>query len=218
VDEAERLRRQLAARERELAEVRDALRIARLAAVEAETELADVRATLRRLSVAAAGPNTHRKRPARPTGRRPRRLPDLPAGVFEHSPEGHRSLVTSSGNLLVVDGYNLARAAWAHLAPEEERARTIALLEELASRSRGRVVVVFDGSSSEQGPAASRSVTVRFSATGQTADDLVVDVVAGQPPAQPVVVVSSDRGLGDDARRHGAAIVTSQEFLAVVGR
>ena len=49
--------------------------------------------------------------------------------------------------LLVVDGYNLARSLWSGIDPEEERRRTVALLEDVAARSRGGVVVVFDGDS-----------------------------------------------------------------------
>ncbi|MCB0962826.1 MAG: NYN domain-containing protein, partial [Acidimicrobiales bacterium] len=120
--------------------------------------------------------------------------------------------------LLVVDGYNLARARWSQLAPEEERRRTVALLEDLQARSAGTVVVVFDGDDSVAAPAASRSVRVRFSATGQTADEAIAALVAGVPDAQPVVVVSSDREVADDARRLGAVALSSPDLLAAAGR
>lgn len=119
---------------------------------------------------------------------------------------------------VVVDGYNLARAAWTGLEPEEERRRTVALLEETATRSGASVVVVFDGDDRAIAPAASRVVRVRFSATGVTADDDIAALLGQLPIEQPVVVVSTDRAVADDARRQGAAVLSSVEFLAAVGR
>ena len=218
MDPADRLRADLAARDREVNKLRETLRIARLAAAEAEGELAQARAVLERLGRGPKGSNRAPTRRARTTGRRPRRLPDLPDGVFDQTPEAHRHVLRSSANLVLVDGYNVARSAWAGLAPEVERTRIIALLEELGARSRGRIIVVFDGASHEASPAASRRVTVRYSATGQTADDLLVDLLAGEPPAQPAVVVSSDRTVAADTRRHGALTLSSEEFLVALGR
>ena len=83
---------------------------------------------------------------------------------------------------------------------------------------RLEVVVVFDGDDSVAAPAASRSVRVRFSATGQTADEAIAALVAGVPDAQPVVVVSSDREVADDARRLGAVALSSPDLLAAAGR
>jgi predicted RNA-binding protein with PIN domain len=166
-------------------------------------------------------------REARPSGRPSRRAgrtaahrarPSLPPGVFDGSREAHRHLVTSSSVMVVVDGYNLARSAWTGLAPEEERRRTVVLLEELRARSGAAVVVVFDGRDHVVAPGASRSVRVRFSATGETADEAIADLVGSLPPSQPVVVVSSDREVAADARRHGATVLEPQAFLDAVGR
>lgn len=218
MDPADRLRAELAARDRDVAELRESLRIVRLAAAEAEAELAEARAALARLGRDPKGSNRVQARRARTTGRRPRRLPDLPDGVFDQTPEAHRHVLRSSANLVLVDGYNVARAAWSDLAPEVERTRIIGLLEELGARSRGRIVVVFDGASHEASPAASRRLSVRYSATGQTADDLLVDLLASEPPSQPAVVVSSDRAVAADTRRHGALTLSSEEFLTALGR
>jgi hypothetical protein len=153
--------------------------------------------------------------------RRPRSAPraavGLPPGVVSGTAEAHRHLVRA-GALLVVDGYNVAREAWRGLAPEEERRRTVRLLEEVSARTGSAVTVVFDGDDATVAPAASRAVRVRFSATGQTADDAIADLVAGTPAEQPVVVVSSDREVADDARRQGAAVLGSRDFLAAAGR
>lgn len=151
--------------------------------------------------------------------RRGRRTPPpRPPGVLDGTPEGDRHLVSSGDALVLVDGYNLARAAWSGLAPEEERRRTVALLEEVAARSGGPVTVVFDGDDHAVAPVASRHVRVRFSATGQTADDLIADLLGVLDPTTPVVVVSSDRAVADDARLQGAAVLAAGAFLAAAGR
>lgn len=79
-------------------------------------------------------------------------------------------------------------------------------------------MVVFDGRDHVVAPGASRSVRVRFSATGETADEAIADLVGSLPPSQPVVVVSSDREVAADARRHGATVLESQAFLDAVDR
>ncbi len=144
--------------------------------------------------------------------------PALPPGVFDGTTEAHRALLGDAANLVVIDGYNVARAAWSGLVPEEERRRTIALLDEVQARSGGRVVVVFDGDDAVTAPKASKNVRVRFSATGQTADDAIVDLLAATPEKTPVVVVSSDRAVAADARRQGAVAVNARDFLAAAGR
>ncbi|MGN6692856.1 MAG: NYN domain-containing protein [Aquihabitans sp.] len=144
--------------------------------------------------------------------------PALPPGVFDGTPEAHRALLADAANLVVVDGYNVARAAWSGLAPEEERRRTVALLDDVQARSGGRVVVLFDGDDAITAPKASKNVRVRFSATGQTADDAIVELLEGTPKATPVVVVSSDRAVAADARRQGAVAIGSRAFLTAAGR
>ena len=146
-----------------------------------------------------------------------RRPPQLPPGILDDSVEAHRHLVAASGALLVVDGYNLARTAWTALEPEEERRRTVALLEETAARRGAPVTVVFDGDGSVA-PAASRSVRTVFSAAGVTADEAIADLLHALSSDQEVVVVSSDREVLADARSQGAATLTSPQFLAASGR
>ncbi len=209
----------------DVATVRDAVRAA--------TDAADTLSEALQAATGALGPGPGEAAPAAPSRRaverrppvrterrrRARRTPPaLPPGVFADSAEAHRHLVTDPGVTVVVDGYNLARAAWTGLEPEEERRRTVALLEETAIRSGATIVVVFDGDDLATAPAASRVVRVRFSATGVTADDHIAAMLGDLPVDQPVVVVSTDRAVADDARRQGAAVLSSVEFLAAVGR
>jgi len=164
----------------------------------------------------SAGAREGRERPRRATSGR--RAPELPPGMAADSAEAHRHLVTVSGALFVVDGYNLARTAWPELEPLEERRRTVALLEDLHARWGSPITVVFDGDDSVVSPAASRWIAVRYSGTGVTADDDIAALLRSLPAAQPTVVVSSDREVADDARRQGTAVIGAADFLAAAGR
>ena len=152
--------------------------------------------------------------------RRPvhRAIASLPPGMFDGTPEANRHLISSRDALLVVDGYNLARTTWTDLSPREDRQRIVTLLEAVQARSGGDVTVVFDGESGTVAPRHSRAIRVVFSATGVTADDHIADLVAALPPNRPVIVVSSDRAVIADAKRHGATALTSPAFLTAAGR
>lgn len=205
--EADELRARVAALEAELATVREAH-------LQAEAELIALRS-------GAAMPSPPVARPRSPRGRARRRvrvLPPLPAGVFDGTAEAHRHMVTSRDAALVVDGYNLARARWSGLTPEEERRRTVALLEGVAARSKAPVYVVFDGDGTTVGPAHSRSVRVLFPSSGSSADDEIARFVRALPPSQAVVVVSSDRAVAADAHTQGAVTLSVPEFLQAAGR
>jgi predicted RNA-binding protein with PIN domain len=202
----------------ELARARADLKVRKQALVDLEQELAAARASATApASPAPARPATPaRSSASSPARRRSRPLPELSPGVFDGTPEAHRSLIASSANRLVVDGYNLARAAWSGLAPEEERRRTVRLLESVQARSGGSVSVVFDGQDDERAPRASRAIRVYFSASGQTADELIGDLVAAAPADVPVVVVSSDRAVQREASALGASVMASADLLAAV--
>ncbi len=206
--------RALKAQEGDLAEARRDLRVAREATRQAEAELLAGRATVS----PAAG-----VRPPETTGKASRglarRIPSgLPPGVREGSAEASRLLVSSGRVVVVVDGYNLARAAWSGLAPEEERRRTVAMLEEVQARSGGTVIVVFDGEDHTVAPLASRTVRVRFSPTGVTADRVIAHLLAAETAGRPVAVVSSDREVAADAASRGAHSLSSSDFLTAAGR
>lgn len=200
------------------------------AAAELAAALADAASAMAETSAPAPTGSTPEPAPAPPPakadkkrGKKQRKAsgrvhPALPPGVFDGTPEAHRALLADAANLVVVDGYNVARAAWSGLAPEEERRRTVALLDDVQARSGGRVIVVFDGDDAVTAPKASKNVRVRFSATGQTADDAIVELLEGTPNRTPVVVVSSDRAVAADARRQGAVAIGSQAFLTAAGR
>ncbi len=110
---------------------------------------------------------------------------------------------------LIVDGYNVTKAAWPTLSLEAQRARLLTLLPGLVARTSAETTVVFDAASSETRPvvASPRGVKVLFSPVGVIADDVIRDLVAAEPTGRVVVVVTEDRALADDVRRAGARVV-----------
>lgn len=168
-----------------------------------------------RLGAAARGRANRRRRSS---SRRVRRRPELPPGLLAGSPEADRHLVSGSGATVVVDGYNLARTAWSRSEPRDERRRTVALLEEAAARWGTTIIVVFDGVDDAASPAASRFVAVRYSSTGQTADAYIAAWLHEAASDRPVVVVSTDREVVEDAEVQGAGTLSSAAFLTAVGR
>jgi hypothetical protein len=111
--------------------------------------------------------------------------------------------------LYLVDGYNVTRrdSATAELPLEEQRDALVARLRVRGTDllGRGRIVVVFDG---EGGPGLSTGeagpVEVVY-AHGCSADDEIVRIASESEV--PVVVVSSDRAVGERAReRAGVAV------------
>jgi hypothetical protein len=120
---------------------------------------------------------------------------------------------------LIVDGYNLIRQ-WPELAmldrADLEEGRE-ALLQELAAYRRAKghdITVVFDGRERGGGvdsPSRQAGVAVRYSRRGETADEVIGRLAA--EGRERAVVISSDRAVMGEARRHGAACLTSVEFL-----
>jgi predicted RNA-binding protein with PIN domain len=74
---------------------------------------------------------------------------------------------------------------------------------------------VFDGAELDAPVAISapRGVRVLFSRPGQTADELIGQLVRAEPEGRAVVVVSSDREVADAARRADARPASSNLLL-----
>ena len=107
--------------------------------------------------------------------------------------------------LYLVDGYNVTHSDPATRDLDLESQRD-ALVRRIGARGRallgaGRVVVVFDGAGHHGGSVAGGPVEVRYSRSGQTADDVIVALAASEPGS--VTIVSSDRGIAERARVHG---------------
>jgi predicted RNA-binding protein with PIN domain len=170
---------------------------------------------------------------------------DLPAGIskpadtvtaVEPSPPDHRTmpgralrdddpalldqLLMLPQVHLIVDGYNVTKTGYGDLPLADQRARLLSGLAGLHAQTKAEVTCVFDGAELDApvAAAAPRGVRVRFSAPGQTADELIGRLVRAEPPGRAVVVVSSDREVEDSARRGGARPVSSALLLRRLGR
>ncbi len=121
---------------------------------------------------------------------------------------------------LVVDGYNVTKTGYPTLPLEQQRMRLLGGLAMLAQRTQAEVTCVFDGQDLDVPVimAPPRGVRVRFSRTGQTADELIRQLVRAEPQGRPVVVVSADREVADGVRKAGARPVASVLLLNRLAR
>ncbi|HVP90787.1 MAG TPA: NYN domain-containing protein [Terriglobales bacterium] len=115
----------------------------------------------------------------------------------------------------LIDGNNLL----GRVAPEELRQRSgrdtlVVKLLAFQKVTRTRIHLVFDGN-----PERERSevpvnpkFTILYPGEGQTADDVIEDVVRRLTDRRRFFVVSSDRAVREFAKENGVAAVTSEEF------
>jgi hypothetical protein len=121
------------------------------------------------------------------------------------------------GTHLIVDGYNVSKTGFPELPLADQRERLVRQLTALAARTSVEITVVFDGAAVTTTRPFARGVRVLFSAPGVQADDVIADLVRAEPVGRPVVVVSSDRRVADEAVHGGARSTPSPVLLAVLG-
>lgn len=114
---------------------------------------------------------------------------------------------------ILIDGYNLIkRIVGTNSVSEKVRAHFLQIIGRYAKSKQHNIVVFFDGgdlaySSREQ----LYGLQIIYSGYQQTADDMIMQTVRTLR-GQSVVLVTSDRELGDFARNWGADILDSDEF------
>jgi predicted RNA-binding protein with PIN domain len=141
--------------------------------------------------------------------------------MFDDGPEAVAWLVRQPSAVLIVDGYNVSKAAWPDLPAAEQRERLVASLDRLAVRSGARVDIVFDGADVTAPPRGGRGrdpVRVRFSDPGVEADDDVIALAGDQAPGAVVIVASSDNRVRDGAAACGANLVHARQLLDALRR
>ncbi|MDL4771191.1 NYN domain-containing protein [Actinomadura xylanilytica] len=145
----------------------------------------------------------------------------LPGRALSDSdPQLLERLLTLPQVHLVIDGYNVTKTGYGELPLADQRTRLLSGLGGLAAQTRAEVTCVFDGAELDTpvAIAAPRGVRVLFSHPGQTADELIGELVRAEPPGRAVVVVSADREVADAARRAGARPAPSTLLLRRLGR
>jgi predicted RNA-binding protein with PIN domain len=95
-------------------------------------------------------------------------------------------------------------------------ARLVAMLDRWAGREDQVVTVVFE--QPLQPPLVSTVVTVASApaARANSGDDQIMRLVAGDARADELVVVTSDRALGERVRALGAAVHPAEAFRALI--
>ncbi|WP_345701809.1 NYN domain-containing protein [Kitasatospora terrestris] len=141
-------------------------------------------------------------------------------GLAEDDPALLDQLLAIPQVHLVVDGYNVTKTGYPTLPLEQQRLRLLGGLAMLAQRTQAEVTCVFDGQDLDVPVimAPPRGVRVRFSRTGETADELIRRLVRAEPEGRPVVVVSADREVADGVRKAGARPVASVLLLNRLSR
>ncbi|GEA89126.1 NYN domain-containing protein [Cellulomonas cellasea] len=204
----------------ERAQVRQEARVAR--------DLAGVRVRLLLDTLVDAGQGLRAELALPPVGDRPADLVGTPAPVPAERATSRGRAASDPALLddllalphahLVVDGYNVSKAAWPSLSLAEQRRRLVDALANVAGRTGAEITCCFDG---QEGPRPSgggaRGVRVLFS-VGEIADDLIRRLVGAEPRGRVVVVVTSDRQVADDVEAAGARVVPSATLVARVAR
>jgi predicted RNA-binding protein with PIN domain len=119
---------------------------------------------------------------------------------------------------LIVDGYNVTKAAWPTASLEAQRSRLVAALGPVVARSGAETTVVFDAAESTARTVmpAPRGVRVVFSPEGVIADDVIRQLVAAEPRGRMVVVVSGDQAVARDVAREGARALPAAALIGLV--
>jgi predicted RNA-binding protein with PIN domain len=120
----------------------------------------------------------------------------------------------------LIDGNNLlGKVAPCELRSKDGRGRLTARLLAFQKVTRTRIHLVFDGGSDPETTTErlSEKVTVYFPGQGRSADDLILEMLAGLTDRRRFFLVSSDSRLREAARKAGVASIRSEEFARELG-
>jgi uncharacterized protein len=119
--------------------------------------------------------------------------------------------------LVLIDGCNVLHVEG--VLPPEIAGLEAAELAALITASRYRldeVLIVMDGPRGERG--SHGGVRIVHSGPGRTADEVIIDLVRRSSTPRSILVVSSDREIRREATRRRSKTLSSEAFLAQLGR
>jgi predicted RNA-binding protein with PIN domain len=127
---------------------------------------------------------------------------------------------------LVLDGYNLIYAdpelkQISKSSLESARRRLVNRLTGYLQTKNVQLTVVFDGHGGITDVAVEipGRLQLLYSPAGQTADDVILEILESSTNPREFVVVTSDMAdIGRAARAMGASVIPSPEFLSRLGR
>jgi predicted RNA-binding protein with PIN domain len=125
---------------------------------------------------------------------------------------------------LVLDGYNVIHAVpeLARRLDQSLEAAREALIEfcQAYRAKRGDVAqlcIVFDGDDAYAGPGPARAgVAVLFTRRGEEADERILSLIRADGGRSRFLIVSNDTYVLNNARAHGARVISVSEFCAQV--
>ena len=159
-----------------------------------------------------------KKKAAAPPKTARRKMLAVPKGLFEDAPETLTAWLSAPDVRVLIDGYNVTKApsGFADLDLEAQRERLIDAAVRLARKHSAPMTIVFDGSEEPTGTKrrSRQGVKVEYSKPDEIADDHLIALLGSLPP-DPVVVVTNDKELQHRARKKGATVAGSDQFLAL---
>lgn len=119
----------------------------------------------------------------------------------------------------LIDGHNLIPKVGLRLDSPDDEMELVAILQEFARLKRQQVEVYFDGAPiGHEGPRRLGTVRAHFVKQGQTADNAIRARLNNiSKDARNWIVVSSDREVQSAARGVRAQVMSSEEFVKIVG-
>lgn len=119
--------------------------------------------------------------------------------------------------LVLIDGCNVLHVEG--VLPPEIAGLEAAELALLIAQSRYRldeVLIVMDGPRGDRGGQA--GIRIVQSGPGRTADEVIIDLIRRSSTPRSILVVSSDREIRREATRRRSKTLSSEAFLAQLGR
>lgn len=119
--------------------------------------------------------------------------------------------------LILIDGCNVLHVEG--VLPPEIAGLEAAELAALVAESRYRldeVLIVMDGPRGDRGGCG--GVRIVHSGPGRTADEVIIDLVRRSSTPRSILVVTSDREIRREATRRRSKTLSSEAFLAQLGR
>ncbi len=118
---------------------------------------------------------------------------------------------------ILIDGYNLLhQLKFKTKNFSDKRERLIYLLEEFKKINNVDITVIFDGKNQEsqiRGFENKNGVKIIYSASGETADDVIIDILKKiKEKPKNYAVVTSDNKIINFAYENSIRIITSENF------
>jgi predicted RNA-binding protein with PIN domain len=114
--------------------------------------------------------------------------------------------------VFLVDGYNLLHAVARGRATPEGRERLLAAIEEYCRKGGYAARVVFDATGGMKRRDRRGPLEVRNVAEGRTADEEILEAIAGTADRTRYTVVSNDREIAAAAAKLGITVLPCEEF------